>query len=589
MCNSSAKPSKRRSELVGPGGGTVREAQSYEDFRAHREVPGEMTTQRFHRFGGGFRSSLRSPSGGDKAWALIVALGLLVIALPAFAAEIVEVRVGKHPTFTRVVFELDRSAGYRIERSDSATGVAELVVSLEASSIPRSIKASKSFIALVEVEPQGGRSVVRVRLSQEGLHLKEMILANPPRIVLDLLNEPPAIASVAKTKPAPAPSEPGTSEDDAFDAVVAQIDREPIQEAFEPEPAPVVEIEPADDLYVASVIEATEAVEAEVVTVADQPADEAEAFIGDDSQADLADAAGVFGSADTLGSADALGSAGAGDEPSTSTPVDEGSRDPYLAENARGNAGAPGQAERKPRPMVAKSTTDDGGDWMTWALVAGGAVVLLLGRGLFLARRRGASDSDSDNWDDADSGQGFGNEETAVAAEGMNPFADADEATMLGAPDDETIVAPLMNNDDDDATIVSVSDEEKESESVVFDDSEETAMDDMEVISRDQVNESLGSPAMPQAMGAGVPEDMAQMFAEMTRRMEGLESRCDELVDARDRLERQVAAQTEELRVQRAAIARTQRAVRNLGRGDESEEQGATEPALRDPNQPSAE
>ena len=108
-----------------------------------------MTNQRFHRFGGGFRSGLRSPSGGDKAWALIVALGLLVIALPAFAAEIVEVRVGKHPTFTRVVFELDRSAGYRIERSDPATGVAELVVSLEASPIPRSIKPSKSFIELV--------------------------------------------------------------------------------------------------------------------------------------------------------------------------------------------------------------------------------------------------------------------------------------------------------------------------------------------------------------------------------------------------------------------------------------------------------
>lgn len=542
-----------------------------------------MTTQLFHRFGGRFRSSLRSPSGGDKAWALIVALGLLVIALPAFAAEIVEVRVGKHPTFTRVVFELDRSAGYRIERSDPATGVAELVVSLEASSIPRSIKASKSFIALVEVEPQGGRSVVRVRLSQEGLHLKEMILANPPRIVLDLLNENPATASVAKTKPAPAPGVPGTSEDDAFDAVVAQIDLEPIQEAFEPEPAPVVEIAPADDPYVASIIEATETLDAEVVNVAGQAADEAEAYIGDDSQADLVDAAGVFGSAN------ALGSAGAGDEPSTSTSMDEGSADPSVTGNARGNAGAPGQAKLNPRPMVAQSTADDGGDWMTWALVAGGAVVLLLGRGLLLARRRGASDSDSDNWDDADSGQGFGSEEAVVAAEDMNPFADADEATMLGAPDDETIVAPLMNNDDEDATIVSVSDEEKESESVVFDDSEEHVMDNMEVISRDQVNESLGSPAMPQAMGAGVPEGIAQMFAEMTRRMEGLESRCDELVDARDRLERQVAAQTEELRVQRAAIARTQRAVRNLGRGDESEEQEATEPALRDPNQPSAE
>ena len=45
------------------------------------------------------------------------------------------------------------------------------------------------------------------------------------------------------------------------------------------------------------------------------------------------------------------------------------------------------------------------------------------------------------------------------------------------------------------------------------------------------------------------------------------------------RLERQVAAQSEELRVQRAAIARTQRALRTLSRG---EEEKATEPALRD-------
>ena len=108
-------------------------------------------------------------------------------------------------------------------------------------------------------------------------------------------------------------------------------------------------------------------------------------------------------------------------------------------------------------------------------------------------------------------------------------------------------------------------------------------MDDMEVISREQVNESLGAPAMP-PVGGVASADTQAMFAEMTRRMEALEARCDELVDARDRLERQVAAQTEELRVQRAAIARTQRAVRNLGRsGEEAEAPEATEPALREP------
>jgi hypothetical protein len=51
---------------------------------------------------------------------------------------------------------------------------------------------------------------------------------------------------------------------------------------------------------------------------------------------------------------------------------------------------------------------------------------------------------------------------------------------------------------------------------------------------------------------------------EIERRIAHLERRIEELVDARERLERQVAAQTEELRVQRAAIARTQRVLRTV-------------------------
>ena len=50
-------------------------------------------------------------------------------------------------------------------------------------------------------------------------------------------------------------------------------------------------------------------------------------------------------------------------------------------------------------------------------------------------------------------------------------------------------------------------------------------------------------------------------------------------------MERKIAAQTEELRVQRAAIARTQRAVRNLSRPEDT---SATEPAVRDPKQSGA-
>jgi uncharacterized coiled-coil protein SlyX len=66
---------------------------------------------------------------------------------------------------------------------------------------------------------------------------------------------------------------------------------------------------------------------------------------------------------------------------------------------------------------------------------------------------------------------------------------------------------------------------------------------------------------------------------ELERRMGQLETKLGESNEARERLERQVAAQSEELRVQRAAIARTQRALRSLSRG---EEEKGTEPALRD-------
>ena len=94
---------------------------------------------------------------------------------------------------------------------------------------------------------------------------------------------------------------------------------------------------------------------------------------------------------------------------------------------------------------------------------------------------------------------------------------------------------------------------------------------------------TIMAPPVPPMGAADGGSDVARMMAEFERRMAGMETRIDELVDAKERLERQVAAQTEELRVQRAAIARTQRAVRNLNR---SGEDSPTEPALRDPSRP---
>lgn len=90
------------------------------------------------------------------------------------------------------------------------------------------------------------------------------------------------------------------------------------------------------------------------------------------------------------------------------------------------------------------------------------------------------------------------------------------------------------------------------------------------------VGEGLPSSSLagagPNDVGIG---EVAKLVEEFDRRIAHLENRLEEVVDAKERLERQVSAQTEELRVQRAAIARTQRVLRTLARPDEE----ASEPA----------
>ena len=73
--------------------------------------------------------------------------------------------------------------------------------------------------------------------------------------------------------------------------------------------------------------------------------------------------------------------------------------------------------------------------------------------------------------------------------------------------------------------------------------------------------EQLNTPVSgmdPVAPVGGMSGDAA---SELERRLAQVEARFEETVESCERLERQVAAQSEELRVQRAAIARTQRAL----------------------------
>lgn len=512
------------------------------------------------------------------------------------AAEIVEVRVGRHAEFTRVVFELDRAAGYRIERANPSPGVSELVVSLEATSIPRRIRSSKSLIEQVEVEPSGSRSVARVRLAKGGLRLKEMILASPPRIVLDVLSDEPVArdssstgsasrtasrtdtatktssttstsgmsgtTSAATADRAKAEAGTGTGTKTAAKSAVASPAAKNAPSAAATPPAKAT---PPSDTSTKGVT-ATAAVDG-----AAKPAPETATPATDRTVANI----------DAKTDAE-VGRAADSEEPSGAMKILQ-EREEALARAAREPSTSTRierpAAKTDARPMVAKKTTkDEGGGWMTWAMAGAGAVVLLLGGFVFWRRQQRGEEVDFDAGDADEAAQDdapieFGR--APSSAESENPFAglmgDEDEQLTLGAQDG----TPSSTTGDgrDAFAFGDAGDGEEEKE-----------VEEMEMISRDAVNESLGG--MPSAMG-GASEEFQQMMREMNRRVEALEGRVDELVDARDRLERQVAAQTEELRVQRAAIARTQRAVRNLARPEDEPE--ATEPALREPGPPGGE
>ncbi len=139
---------------------------------------------------------------------LWVVLVVCLIAAPAHANRIKQIRVGNHATFTRLVFEMESPAGYQVERHTDADGGERLVVTLDASSRSRSIQSKSAGIESVNVEEQSGKAVAQIRLRKSGLPMKEMILSNPPRIVLDF--ELPAVVAAtpkrpAAVKPAPKP------------------------------------------------------------------------------------------------------------------------------------------------------------------------------------------------------------------------------------------------------------------------------------------------------------------------------------------------------------------------------------------------
>ena len=131
---------------------------------------------------------------------------LTLLATPAWAANVLQTRVGVHDEYTRIVFELDAPAGYQIERKTLPSGGSELVVSLDAFAESLSLSAPKSdVVSGVDLVPADRGSVAHIRLASDRIRLKEMILANPPRIVLDVVAETPAPVAVSTPSQAAEP------------------------------------------------------------------------------------------------------------------------------------------------------------------------------------------------------------------------------------------------------------------------------------------------------------------------------------------------------------------------------------------------
>jgi hypothetical protein len=528
-------------------------------------------------------------------WLSVACFALtLLFTLPAWAGNLIQVRVGNHPTYTRVVFEFDAPTGYRIERRAAGESEKTILVTLDAASRKRNIVSKSVAVESIDVDSRGARAVAHIMTRHAGIPIREMILSNPPRVVLDLMipgAKPAPKAAVAEAKP-PAPEREAQPEPAAVrpdEVVVAEPEPQPA--VVEPEIAsePLIEVPdlvaaPTQAEEIAEVEEA--AAEAAVVAEAadeagaqvevavdgsENPAAEPVAEATDEIAAEAAETDAplvVIDMADLTGGADPI-------EPDARPEVPE---TPAASESVK----ATSQARAK--------TGDEAASFdLKWAGMIGAGVMALLVLVALVIRSRRSKSDDMDVMDVtalADEAADQASHEGRIPEGGFAMDADLHE----GAPPDEDFeFGAAEPHDDENKPIQSVG-VASAAKPGRFDESHQEK-DAMSMENQNLPTSHIDSEAATQvgistaAVGADMDSGVAQLIQEFERRLGHMEARLDESNEARERLERQVEAQAEELRVQRAAIARTQRAVRSLNR---PEEEQATEPALRDPSTPTS-
>jgi hypothetical protein len=469
----------------------------------------------------------------------VAVLMLGLVALPAWSANVKDVRVGRHPEFTRIVFELDEQAGYRVKRGDR-----DLVVTVDAATEGWSLAANGS-IESVKIEKDVTQSVANIRLRETGLRLHEMILANPPRIVLDLRSEKPvARAATPAPKPTPKPSAAPPAPKPTPKPAVAPPAPKPTPKPAAAPPAPKPAPKPA----------AAPPAPKPVARAA--PVPEPDPSLEDEFAEPV---------------------------PSFVKPVRRETTPPKPAESpasARATAPAPKPVKPVVAPKPTKREADSSAGLLRDPKILGGAAVVaivLIALVVVVLRRRRSIPKDLDVMAIAEDSDGAG---TASAegfsmddlSSGSTAAAQTDDDDFFGDLDSPTTeTTPPVATAAAAATGGSIFDDDEDSASVAADTQGEAMMEqDFSDVQADSSAAASPSPAVA---------DIGRIVQDLQARVSALEGKLEEANEARERLERQAAAQSEEMRVQRAAIARTQRALRSMSRGDEDK---ATEPALRD-------
>lgn len=194
--------------------------------------------------------SSTTPTRRRSRWAFAwPALGLmLLVPLPAPAAQLVAVRVGEYDTFTRVVFELDEATGYRVQRDEGSDVVQ---VTLAAGSRNGSVSTNSARLGGIALRQAKGTSQARLELSDAGLRIEEMVLRDPPRLVVDAVSQddPSTAAGRAGTPPAWVESTQIASAADVPPPAAGRSHgpRSSAVSSADPTPAPIVVADVTDD------------------------------------------------------------------------------------------------------------------------------------------------------------------------------------------------------------------------------------------------------------------------------------------------------------------------------------------------------